>query len=112
MRKSIVTKFVVATFATAMFAVPAFAATDESRNNDTMNQLPVIEQGMFKAVQELPGQSNEMSDAELARVEGGFHEATAGAYFGAAFLFALQHDFWGAANAGVTGALIGNITHP
>ncbi|MBA2486575.1 MAG: hypothetical protein H0V35_10850 [Nitrospira sp.] len=78
-----------------------------------MNQMPVVEQGTLKALQEIPGALNQLSETELARVEGGFHEETAAAFFGAAYLYALNHDFAAAANASIAGALIGTqVMHP
>jgi bacteriocin-like protein len=67
----------------------------------------------LKALQEIPGALNQLSETELARVEGGFHGATAAAFFGAAYLYALNHDFAAAANASIAGALIGTqVMHP
>jgi outer membrane lipoprotein SlyB len=112
MMKNIATKFAVTAFAVAALASPVFAG-EESRDNATMNQVPVVEQGTLKALQEIPGALNQLSETELARVEGGFHGATAAAFFGAAFLLGLQNDFFAAANASVAGALIGTqvMTH-
>ena len=105
--KRIVTKFAVTSFAVAMLAVPAFAATDESRNDAIMAQMPVVEQGTFKALEEIPSALTPLNDTELVRVEGGFHRAVAAAFFGAAYLYALNRDFLAAANASIAGALIG-----
>ncbi len=110
--KSMVTKFAVIAFAVAALAGPAFAGV-ESHHDATMNQVPVAEQGTLKALQEIPGALNQLSETELARVEGGFHKETAAAFFGAAFLYALNHDFYAAINSALAGALIGiQVMHP
>ena len=95
--KNFATKFAVTAFAVATLAGPAFAASDESRTEDTL-----------KVMHQVPGAVNQLSDTELAGVEGAqFPGAVAASLFGSAFLFALQGDFEAAANASVAGSLIG-----
>ena len=57
--------------------------------------------------------NNQLSETRGTHSEGGFSAATAAAFFGAAYLYALNHDFLAAANSAVAGALIGTqVMHP
>ncbi len=59
------------------------------------------------------GEVRRLSGTRVTHSEGGFSEATAAAFFGAAYLYALNHDFLAAANSAVAGALIGTqVMHP
>ena len=97
----------VGVLAVLLGAIPVFGAEDTA-----MNEVSVVEQATFKALQEMPSHPQELSDTELARVEGGFHKEVASALFAAAYLYALKQDFISAANAAIAGALIGTqIVH-
>jgi len=59
------------------------------------------------------GEVRRLSGTRVTHSKGGFSEATAAAFFGAAYLYALNGNFLAAANASVAGALIGTqVTHP
>jgi hypothetical protein len=95
-----------------LFAVMLMASPVLAQEPATKSHASGDEAGMFMALQTVPTQLNALSDTELATVEGGtalfdFQKSVAAAFFGAAFLYALNHDFLAAANSSVAGSLIG-----
>ena len=92
-----------------MFVVPALAASDESRNSVTLNPMPAMEQGRFKALQEMPSQSNEMSDTESAQLEGGISGGSSLCAFWSCVLYAINGDSSAAANSSIARAVITSL---